>query len=978
MGRDIFSMLFVALSAFVLYASAVHAQVLVRDIPAPSSSSSSLTYDGTAFWSGDNSNRLVKFSLEDGTPLDTILAPVNGSDGLSHDGTYLWTISGNINRQQIFKIDATSGALLDSIPDPASGYAGGMAAEGSSFWASQYFPTNQLFKISSADGSREDTIAAFGDQVRGVAYSDGFLWTTSVNADGDVVYRIDAETGELTWQFTLPEHTSLPDRRIRGIAWVDDFLWVIAIDQSSNANRVLQYDVSNAISPDILLDSDSHDYGENVVGTPAEWQVTASNIGNVTLTLDSVWFFSGTAFDITFPAAFPVNVSPESQQLISISFNPETAGTYVDTLWIASNDPDEPISSIVLRGLAHANDGEINLNPASISFGTVWFPSPVLSSSRPLEIQNLGHGGLTLQTMEITGGVSFSFEPLPLPFVIDPLSSVTLRVWYNPHEVGLHNGQLTIRSSDADEPELNIQLTGEGVVADFDAGQSIWLYHDTYDGFDNGINGVTSISDVNGDEIPDVLTSSGSGVTACLNGSSSGTADTIWTYNSRLDPNHAGMVYYDRALASMDDITGDGIEDVLIGTAGGSKSVYALSGQTGEELWMFDTRWWGDGGWVNDVEGFVDINNDLVNDVLVAGGIDGGAGGPRRVFALDGQTGDLLWEGPAYTSFYALTTVADVTGDAVPDVMGGTTSWVIGIDGATGEQLYQTSIGANSPVFDLEWLGNANPQTNTSEDVAVASAYIGIYVIDGLTGQQLWLNDIGQTFLYELTTISDISGDQVNEVVIGTTSGHVICLDGAEGFEIWDVIADPSDPENVLSLETIPDIDGDGNADIVCGTLSNLTVVLSGWDGATIFSTPGAGGFEAVDAVGYVPDIDGSNAVEILSGNRGGWVECFSGGRLEISGGSVSPLPATFELLPAYPNPFNPSTTLRFSLARAGQVNLMVYNALGQRVAELLNEHLLAGGHSVTFDAHDLPSGMYFYRLETDWFTDTQKMILLK
>ncbi len=86
----------------------------------------------------------------------------------------------------------------------------------------------------------------------------------------------------------------------------------------------------------------------------------------------------------------------------------------------------------------------------------------------------------------------------------------------------------------------------------------------------------------------------------------------------------------------------------------------------------------------------------------------------------------------------------------------------------------------------------------------------------------------------------------------------------------------------------------------------------------------------------------------------------------------------TFELSQNYPNPFNPSTQISFSLPQQSTVQLKVYNTLGQLVATLVNGALPAGLHSVTFDARNLASGMYIYRLSAGNFTSVKKMMLLK
>jgi hypothetical protein len=90
-------------------------------------------------------------------------------------------------------------------------------------------------------------------------------------------------------------------------------------------------------------------------------------------------------------------------------------------------------------------------------------------------------------------------------------------------------------------------------------------------------------------------------------------------------------------------------------------------------------------------------------------------------------------------------------------------------------------------------------------------------------------------------------------------------------------------------------------------------------------------------------------------------------------------LPSNTELLPNYPNPFNPTTTLQFRLEQSSVVQLVVYDMMGRRVAELINnERLEAGAHQRIFHANNLPSGLYLYRLVTPQTAITGKMTLIK
>ena len=89
-------------------------------------------------------------------------------------------------------------------------------------------------------------------------------------------------------------------------------------------------------------------------------------------------------------------------------------------------------------------------------------------------------------------------------------------------------------------------------------------------------------------------------------------------------------------------------------------------------------------------------------------------------------------------------------------------------------------------------------------------------------------------------------------------------------------------------------------------------------------------------------------------------------------------VPASFELSQNYPNPFNPTTSFSVALPENSELNVTVFNALGQPVAELFNGKMSAGEHHFSFDAAHLASGLYFYRVSTGNLTKTRKMILMK
>lgn len=91
-----------------------------------------------------------------------------------------------------------------------------------------------------------------------------------------------------------------------------------------------------------------------------------------------------------------------------------------------------------------------------------------------------------------------------------------------------------------------------------------------------------------------------------------------------------------------------------------------------------------------------------------------------------------------------------------------------------------------------------------------------------------------------------------------------------------------------------------------------------------------------------------------------------------------SELPLRFDLRQNYPNPFNPTTQFQFSIAASRHVTLKIFNILGQEVASLVNEELMPGNYSRTWDASGFSSGIYFYRMTAGSFTATRKMVVMK
>ncbi len=122
--------------------------------------------------------------------------------------------------------------------------------------------------------------------------------------------------------------------------------------------------------------------------------------------------------------------------------------------------------------------------------------------------------------------------------------------------------------------------------------------------------------------------------------------------------------------------------------------------------------------------------------------------------------------------------------------------------------------------------------------------------------------------------------------------------------------------------------------------------------------------------------IDGSKVSTVVKDGSSFVLENSSVNVLKVSSENV--VPNEYSLEQNYPNPFNPTTTIKFSLPEASNVKLTIYNAIGQKVAEIVNSTMDAGSYSFNWDATNVASGLYFYELNTNNFSSVKKMMLLK
>lgn len=248
-------------------------------------------------------------------------------------------------------------------------------------------------------------------------------------------------------------------------------------------------------------------------------------------------------------------------------------------------------------------------------------------------------------------------------------------------------------------------------------------------------------------------------------------------------------------------------------------------------------------------------------------------------------------------------------------------------------------------------------------------------------------------------SVVDWNNDGRRDIVAGSKDGriHLFINEGTDAA--WDFRLEQYVQENgsdmiVPTLRASPeivDIDSDGKKDILAGNTEGQLLFYQniGSDDAPAFS-----GYSAVESDSAAVDLpsalrarpsvcdwDADSVTDILVGYGDGLVRLYRG--IDDLTAARTPFVAAGELLPAYPNPFNPVVTIPFVLAHGDRVKLSVHDVSGRRVSVILDTVLPAGRHETRWngvDAHGrrLPSGVYFTRLSVGHTESSAKIVLAR
>ncbi|MBN2565782.1 MAG: PQQ-binding-like beta-propeller repeat protein [Candidatus Eisenbacteria bacterium] len=340
-----------------------------------------------------------------------------------------------------------------------------------------------------------------------------------------------------------------------------------------------------------------------------------------------------------------------------------------------------------------------------------------------------------------------------------------------------------------------------------------------------------------------------------------------------------GCGYGDMCVTSCPDLTGDNVADALLGTSWGGRTAYAIvANDSGRILWDFDT--YADdppSGWVYSVDWVDDVTGDGLPDVIFGCGSDN-----NSAYCVNGATGALRWSFTAPDAVYQVARIRDVNGNGTDDVLVGTgdtyADYTYCIEGG--------SVGAATYLWRF-YVGDTTFCVAGTDDVdgdSVPDALIGtwdasgnVYCVSGADGSEIWRHGVGSyENVMRVLPIKDLNDDECAEVLVASWANWILCLDGRTGDQYWSVTTGSTNGGDVWAIWPLGDVDYDGYHDVIAGSFDLKAYCVSGHTGTLLWDYTVGNRVYTVRGIGDVNNDQVSDAIvgtQYYSGT-GGKVFC--------------------------------------------------------------------------------------------------------
>ncbi|UCE20327.1 MAG: choice-of-anchor D domain-containing protein [Gemmatimonadota bacterium] len=703
--------------------------------------------------------------------------------------------------------------------------------------------------------------------------------------------------------------------------------------------------------PDIELSETRHDFGGVAVGSTTQWILTVTNSGTGDLNVSALGS-DNPVFAVDVPS---FTVASGGSRLVTVTFSPTAEGLTTGQITVRSNDPDEPVRSVILTGEGLVPDIEV---VTSHNFGEV----PLGNFGQwTMTVSNMGTGPLIVSGI---GSDHPAFTTSPINFTVMPGSSYDAIVTFTPSQGGAASGQITIVSNDPDEGMVVVYVLGNGLVPDISVPVT------TYDfgGVDVG-DSTTWDFNVQNLGTGDLV------VTSIL----SNKADFIVEPKSFTVPPGAyqvvtvtflpsigGLISGQLDISSSDpdeptvalSLTGTGLEpDIDLSATSHDYNGIPLGQSANWILTVFNV---GTGELtVNDiVSSNAAFHVDITSFVVMPSGsrnvtvtltppMEGSVSGQLTIYSNDPDepTVSVMLNGAGLTPDIEIPVTAHDFGNVEVNT---SAAWTLLIENVGGADLVVTDVRSDNPAMTVALSLPLILSPRSSEHVPVTFSPTEAVTYEG-----------------QLTVTSD----------------------------------DPDEPNITISLTGV----GVGvsvhvnNFDV----LAYQGVVLLRWSIGAAHDCMGFHLYRSESSDDDYERLTHFLVPLIVNGNytyRDASITAdgtyyYRLGAMDLNGGEedmgfvvvrvVGFTPSDFGLAQNYPNPFNPDTRITYTLPESERVTLFLYNTLGQKVRALVDEYHASGRYTVLWDGRDdlgrkVASGIYLAVLRSGTRLDSKKMILLK
>jgi hypothetical protein len=616
----------------------------------------------------------------------------------------------------------------------------------------------------------------------------------------------------------------------------------------------------------------------------------------------------------------------------------------------------------------------IELGSDTLRFGHI---SAGGNHTRQLQVNNTGNTPLIISRIEL-GNPVFTLLSPALPDTIRPNLPHPYIFRFHPISVNSYNESFVFQSNDPITPQADLIVEATGVPL-FAAGEIIWSYQ--------GIENVVSCAakdDIDGDGIQEVVAESyDAGAEGnhliCVSGSGYGNGHLIWSSRPSLTGG-----YGDQCLITISDLNQNGTQDIILGTAWSARTVFAIEGSNGQTIWAFNTNIVTPSAWIYSVASLGDINGDGIPEVLAGVGSDANKG-----YCLYGSNGTRRWRWFASDVIYSACRIDDVSGDGVPDAIfgeGDVGDAVYCVSGNSPDSAHDVwTYHTGGSVQSVARIADIN---HDGFNDVIAGYWNGGDKVIALSGHgdsvttRLWSATIDDPVM-KVVVCPDLNHDGHEDVLVASWGDYAIALSGANGSQIWQHYMG----NDVWAIAWSPDVTNDGIPEAIAGSFNGDVALLDGANGNALWTTHTDAKIFTVRSIG---DVNGDGFPDVIAGQQmlngvGGKFFVLSGGTLVSSGVEDQKpiLPENQLIVSNYPNPFNAETMISYELPQPSEVTLEIYNINGQRVRNLVHQFQNAGRYSVLWDGRDIfgksvATGIYFSRITAGDLKTVNKMTALK